>query len=120
MGFGRNNRIEKKGKKKRRKVATDKKSQKDGLSVNRCWSNLWIMQHVILNARYHKGFTGSVPNKKRYLLSRMKKKYLQKNTKEIIPHRKGDENSGKLRKNIYPFNSLSNVARVSITHEKSI
>lgn len=54
MGFGRNNRIEKKGKKKRRKVATDKKSQKDGLSVNRCWSNLWIMQPVILNARYQK------------------------------------------------------------------
>lgn len=50
----------------------------------------------------------------------MEKKYLQKNAKEIIPHRKGDENGGKLRKNIYPCNPLSNVARVSITHEKSI
>lgn len=75
MGFGRNNRIEKKGKKKRRKVATDKKSQKDGLSVNCDWSNLWIMQHVILNARYQKRIARSVP-KKRYLLSRMEKKYL--------------------------------------------
>lgn len=75
MGFGRNNRIEKKGKKKRRKVATDKKSQKDGLSVNRCWSNLWIIQPVILNARYQKK-NFQKHTKKRYHLSQTEKKYL--------------------------------------------
>lgn len=63
MGFGRNNRIEKNEKKKRRKVATDKKSQKDGLSVNCDWSNLWIMQPVILNSRYQKIISRSIPKK---------------------------------------------------------
>lgn len=75
MGFGRDNRIKKNEKKKRRKVATDKKSQKDGLSVNRYWSNLWIMQHVILNARYQKK-NFQKHTKKRYLLSQKEKKYL--------------------------------------------
>lgn len=63
MGFGRNNRIKKNEKKKRRKVATDKKSQKDGLSVNFYWSNLWIIQPVILNSRYQKIIARSIPKK---------------------------------------------------------
>lgn len=63
MGFGRDNRIKKNEKKKRRKVATDKKSQKDGLSVNCDWSNLWIMQPVILNSRYQKTISRSIPKK---------------------------------------------------------
>lgn len=75
MGFGRNNRIKKNEKKKRRKVATDKKSQKDGLSVNCDWSNLWIMQPVILNSRYQKN-NFQKHTKKRYLLSQTEKKYL--------------------------------------------
>lgn len=63
MGFGRDNRIKKDEKKKRRKVATDKKSQKDGLSVNCDWSNLWIMQPVILNSRYQKIISRSIQKK---------------------------------------------------------